>query len=371
MIAQLQRIVNGTKSGRQRQHEQSDRDTVVKDSTIPTIPTIPLSWFASRRQLGQLRAITNKPQVGVGRRTSHDATTIPFAIDEQSVEQVKSTSRLSPGLRTTADSSYDAGSTIIGDSPLHASILQWNSENPAVGSDAENIILRPISHESSLKRPERSETTTSTEEATITSRSEAFAPLNAVLSNEKLELELSSPRLRLVGRYKGKNSYCAADSTLRPAIHTQERFSRDIIQRLGIDLKDVQSKLRKKAGMNGAEDWETNIFFELRMSGCASSNAKTVSLCPTIWILCGSKWACLMVEKEVEAYTWTDIPIEVHYESIGPASAPDVTDMSRLELSGGIEIADGVLLCWCANGSILYMIREKKSPVERANDIRQ
>ncbi|KAK1751331.1 hypothetical protein QBC47DRAFT_80983 [Echria macrotheca] len=109
-------------------------------------------------------------------------------------------------------------------------------------------------------------------------------------------------------------------------------WAEDIKKRLALDLVPVQERVLRKNKNAGIE-------LELRMSGTAKSGAPTITLAPTIWILCGSKYCKQKIQKEVAKMTWLRIfrfGIEIHTGTPILAATPEaslVVPLERLDLT--------------------------------------
>lgn len=101
-------------------------------------------------------------------------------------------------------------------------------------------------------------------------------------------------------------------------------WAQDIQKRLSLDLIPAQERVSRKKKNSAVE-------LDLRMSGTAQFGAETITLAPTIWILCGSQYCKKTIEKEVTKLTWLRIysyAIEIHKgapilaASLQPMSVP-------------------------------------------------
>lgn len=68
---------------------------------------------------------------------------------------------------------------------------------------------------------------------------------------------------------------------------------------------------------------EYDVSFELRMSGRAIRDAQQVAIGPSIWIICGSTWACKEIRTSMDEITWPTLPVEVHE---GRVAVPSVAE---------------------------------------------
>lgn len=87
-----------------------------------------------------------------------------------------------------------------------------------------------------------------------------------------------------------------------------------------------------------------NVSFELRMSGRATRDVRLITLMPSVWILCGSRWACKDVRAAMKDITWLKLPLEIHEGSPELASVEEMIEVETLDLTNGIRLAEDITL---------------------------
>ncbi|KAI8628744.1 hypothetical protein F5Y19DRAFT_465053 [Xylariaceae sp. FL1651] len=167
---------------------------------------------------------------------------------------------------------------------------------------------------------------------------------------------VESQTVRSFKRLKNNTIIYLAQDDVKLPPDVVEQWETTDLDRLKTDLGEVVMEVYRK-GVNresrrprstfyltpGAHEYD--ISFELRMSGRAPRDAQHVALVPSIWIICGSTWACKDVRTAMEAITWPMLPLEIH-EGRGPL--PSVTDgqvdIDKLDLTDGFSLGNGITL---------------------------
>lgn len=114
------------------------------------------------------------------------------------------------------------------------------------------------------------------------------------------------------------------------------------IYRKGVDR---ESKRPRNTLYLPPESHEHDISFELRMSGRATRDAQQVAIGPSIWIVCGSTWACKEIRTAMDEITWPTLPVEVHEGRVAvPSVAEGQIDLGKLDITDGYHLGDGIML---------------------------
>lgn len=128
------------------------------------------------------------------------------------------------------------------------------------------------------------------------------------------------------------------------------------LERLKTDLSEVAMEIYRKGidrelrrprntlyNPTGAHEYD--ISYELRMSGRATRDAKNVTIGPSIWLVCGSRWACKYVRAAMESITWPVLPVEIHEGRVPtPSAAEGEVELDKLDLTDGFYLGDGITL---------------------------
>ncbi|KAI0400360.1 hypothetical protein F4802DRAFT_585254 [Xylaria palmicola] len=149
--------------------------------------------------------------------------------------------------------------------------------------------------------------------------------------------------------------YLAHDDIELPA-DVVKRWDTTDFHRLQTDLKDViekiyckgvkrESRRRRSMLYTAAGPPEYDVLFELRMSGRAAHDAQYLQIGPSIWIICGSTWACKDIRTAINEITWPILPVEIH-EGRPPVPAADEgnIDIDLLDLTNGYHLGNSVML---------------------------
>lgn len=112
---------------------------------------------------------------------------------------------------------------------------------------------------------------------------------------------------REVYQYQGRGKLWFGRESPPDVLEQMWRKPDGIKQRLDVDLQPTRDEIKRK-GSQQKKNWaEGNVNAELRMSGYAtSSRAESVTLCPCVWIFCGSKWALKIVQKAIRNLPWVE-----------------------------------------------------------------
>lgn len=155
----------------------------------------------------------------------------------------------------------------------------------------------------------------------------------------------SDKEVRLFRRTKRELIYCGR-AGIRPPPDVQQIYDTEIRERLDIELKLMEPRIRKVIALRKGEEWESNIACDLRMSGRAANGDKTVVLRPHIWISCGSDKACAMIKKNILRFGWVKIPLEIQFSPVFLSSSSEDMDLEiqGLDLDRGVDLGDGVVL---------------------------
>ncbi|KAJ3573536.1 hypothetical protein NPX13_g4660 [Xylaria arbuscula] len=150
--------------------------------------------------------------------------------------------------------------------------------------------------------------------------------------------------------------YLARDDIEVP-LDVLEQWETSELERLKTDLSEVimeiyrkgidrESKRRKSALSIPIGLHEYDVLLELRMSGrTVSRDAKQVTIGPSIWVVCGSTWACKEISAAMEQITWPTLPVEIHEGRVPiPSGAEGKIDIEKLDLSDGCHLGDGRIL---------------------------
>lgn len=143
------------------------------------------------------------------------------------------------------------------------------------------------------------------------------------MNSDEIELEVSSPKLRL---FKGRRYIALPD--VRPPCLEEEEIT-DIIERLEMDLKAAFGKIKAKSHRKPSR--ESSLIIDMRMSGELQRGLTKVKLKPCIWLFCGSKWCRKIVEKDIKKLNWR-LPCDIQIvDEGGPLGLLAASDDSGLD----------------------------------------
>ncbi|KAI1326043.1 hypothetical protein F5Y16DRAFT_248478 [Xylariaceae sp. FL0255] len=155
-------------------------------------------------------------------------------------------------------------------------------------------------------------------------------------------------------RLRNKTILYLAHDDIQVPPDIREQWDKMDLDRLRTDLRDVvmgiyrkgvdkESKRPRSRHFIPLGNHEYDISFELRMSGWVSCASEYVSIGPTIWITCGSTWACKDMRAAMESITWPTLPVEIHEGRVPLPSVLDgIVDIDKLDLSDGVFLGDDV-----------------------------
>ncbi|KAH7020237.1 hypothetical protein EDB80DRAFT_702654 [Ilyonectria destructans] len=159
---------------------------------------------------------------------------------------------------------------------------------------------------------------------------------------------INPTNVKLFKRLKGARVYLAEGDDAKIPSDIMEQWNTKDFGRLMTDLTEVTMDIYRKSIDRGARSHvaskDHNVFFELRMSGRAPRDARCITLVPSVWILCGSRWACKDVKAAMNDITWLKLPLEVHEGSPELASVEETMDVNILDLTNGIQLAEDITL---------------------------
>ncbi|KAI0115887.1 hypothetical protein GGR51DRAFT_366825 [Nemania sp. FL0031] len=149
--------------------------------------------------------------------------------------------------------------------------------------------------------------------------------------------------------------YLAHDDIEIP-LDVVEQWETTDLDRLKTDLSEVVMKIYRKGVVRESRrarstlypssgPHEYDISFELRMSGRAMRDTPVVAIVPSIWLICGSTWACKEIRDAMKEITWPSLPVEIHEGRVPiPSVADGQVDISKLDLTNGYHLGDGITL---------------------------
>lgn len=171
-----------------------------------------------------------------------------------------------------------------------------------------------------------------------------------------LTCSVDAPSVKAYKRMKSNLIVYVARDEIEPPLDVLEQWETSDLDRLRTDLSEVimeiyrkgidrESRRRKSALSIPLGLHEYDVLLELRMSGRAPRDAKQVALVPSIWIICGSTWACKDITAAMEQITWPTLPVEIHDGCVPiPSGAEGQVDIEKLDLADGCNLGDGRML---------------------------
>jgi hypothetical protein len=167
-----------------------------------------------------------------------------------------------------------------------------------------------------------------------------------------VDSELVKPYKRL----KNKMIVYLANDDVQLPLDVAKQWETMDMDRLKTDLSEVTMQIYRKGvdrelrrtrntfyPPSGGHEYD--ISFELRMSGRATRDAQNVAIGPSIWLVCGSTWACEDVRIAMEAITWPTLPLEIHEGRVPiPSVAEGEVDLDKLDLADGFPLGGGITL---------------------------
>ncbi|KAI1084374.1 hypothetical protein F5B20DRAFT_576514 [Whalleya microplaca] len=179
--------------------------------------------------------------------------------------------------------------------------------------------------------------------------------ISDVSMSPALRCDVNGLRVRLFRRLKDSFVYLAQDEVNLPP-HILEQWETTDFKRLETDLREVvmqiyrkgidrEAQRRRSTSHSHSGPHEYDITFELRWSGRSTRPTQIVTLKPTIWVICGSRWACRDIRAAMEGITWITLPVEIHHDSVPQLSTKEEhIDIDALDLTHGIQVAEGITL---------------------------
>ncbi|KAI0430337.1 hypothetical protein F5Y09DRAFT_230802 [Xylaria sp. FL1042] len=179
---------------------------------------------------------------------------------------------------------------------------------------------------------------------------------SGVLTACGVTCSVDSPFVKLYKRMKNNLMVYVARDDVEIPLDVVEQWETTDLDRLKTDLSEVvmeiyrkgvdrESRRRRSALCIASGHHEYDISFELRMSGRATREAHQVSIGPSIWLICGSTWACKEISAAMEEITWPTLPVEIHEGRVPiPSIAEGKVDIEKLDLTDGCHLGDGVML---------------------------
>lgn len=184
--------------------------------------------------------------------------------------------------------------------PHHGQNLPIPTETavPHVKSSSSNITSSNSSANISTPSPSYQQQHTTPLTSIISTPSGSFSGQEPQVVDE-LHLEISSPDIRILPQVQAGLYF--AKAYIRPLFMTENDIN-EIIERLETDLLVTRRKIAAKGRRNTSE---SELFPDVRMSGWLTpGSTTTVTLTPSIWLFCGSKWCRKLVEDAVQQLTW-------------------------------------------------------------------
>ncbi|KAI1421671.1 hypothetical protein F5Y12DRAFT_688581 [Xylaria sp. FL1777] len=171
-----------------------------------------------------------------------------------------------------------------------------------------------------------------------------------------LTCSIESPFVKPYKRLKNNLIVYLARDDMELPLDAVEQWETTDLDRLKTDLSEVvmeiyrkgidrESRRRRSALYIPSWHHEYDISFELRMSGRATRDAQQVAIGPSIWLICGSTWACKEINAAMREITWPTLPVEIHEGRVPvPSTAKGKVDMQKLDLTDGWHLGDGIML---------------------------
>ncbi|KAJ2979999.1 hypothetical protein NUW58_g7059 [Xylaria curta] len=154
---------------------------------------------------------------------------------------------------------------------------------------------------------------------------------------------------------KNNSTIYLAHDDVRIPVDVMEQWEMTDLERLKTDLSEVvmkiyrkgierESRRRRKMHLPSGPH-EYDVLFELRMSGRAARDAEHVTVGPSIWLICGSSWACKEITSAMNEITWPTLPVEIHEDRVPiPSIAQGQLDIGKLDLTDGYHLGNGITL---------------------------
>ncbi|KAI0526413.1 hypothetical protein F5B22DRAFT_641559 [Xylaria bambusicola] len=167
---------------------------------------------------------------------------------------------------------------------------------------------------------------------------------------------VDSPSVRLYKPLKTSLIIYVARDDIEIPLDVLEQWETTDLGRLRTDLSEVIMEIYRKGIDRESRRHRTSlgipqgvheydVVLELRMSGRAPRDANQVAIRPSIWIICGSTWACKDIMTAMEHITWLTLPVEVHEGRVPiPSGAEGKVDVKKLDLANGCHLGNGVIL---------------------------
>lgn len=178
--------------------------------------------------------------------------------------------------------------------------------------------------------------------------STATSASEAPVFQDSSQRPINPTNVKLFKRLKASRVYLAEGDDAKIPSDVMEQWNTMDFGRLMTDLTEVTMDIYRKSidrrARSHATSKDHNVSFELRMSGRAPRDARCITLVPSVWILCGSRWACKDVRYAMKDITWLKLPLEIHEGSPELANVEETIDVTTLDLTNGIQLAEEVTL---------------------------
>ncbi|KAJ8122173.1 hypothetical protein ONZ43_g1567 [Nemania bipapillata] len=180
--------------------------------------------------------------------------------------------------------------------------------------------------------------------------------VSGVFTTCGITCSVDSPSVKPYKRMKNNLILYLAHDDVEIPLDVVEQWEATDLDRLKTDLSEVIMKIYRKGVQRESRrarsvlysppgSHEYDVSFELRMSGRATRDAHVVAIVPSIWLICGSTWACKEIRAAMDEITWPTLPIEIHEGRVPvPSVAEGQVDISMLDLTNGYHLGDGITL---------------------------
>ncbi|KAH6962649.1 hypothetical protein BKA56DRAFT_598024 [Ilyonectria sp. MPI-CAGE-AT-0026] len=326
-------------------HNSAPVDPAIIPSDPPQLPLEGMSWKQSlRRRIENLihpRYIAPwRVQSDASQRNSDDRN---MESTQLGVDPIMSSTQSFIGIETSQTANCSGVSTAT--SILEPRIsLDLSQQLPEDG----NVQLTPVGVNSTSSSVPSSIGTVITQITNYSGLSTATSASEAPVFQDSSQRPINPTHVKLFKSLKAARVYLAEGDDAKIPSDVMEQWNTMDFGRLMTDLTEVTMDIYRKSIDRGARSHATskdhNVSFELRMSGRAPRDARCITLVPSVWILCGSRWACKHVKAAMNDITWLMLPFEVHEGSPELASVEETIDVKTLDLTNGIWIAEGVTL---------------------------
>ncbi|KAI0879172.1 hypothetical protein GGS24DRAFT_231338 [Hypoxylon argillaceum] len=180
--------------------------------------------------------------------------------------------------------------------------------------------------------------------------------VSGVFTTCGITFSVDSPSVKKYKQMKNNLIVYLARDDIEIPLDVVEQWEATDLERLRTDLSEVVMRIYRKGLERESRrarnvlysppgPHEYDISFELRMSGRATRNAPHVAIVPSIWVVCGSTWACKEIRAAMDEITWPTLPMEIHEGRVPiPSVAEGQVDMGKLDLTNGYHLGDGITL---------------------------